>query len=146
MSSHALLNLSNKLGKRDKMRGLPSILSLFRNMFNHFNNTGAQMLDCIYHYIIIDFDEVDIRIYQPEKVIFTEVDGNTDSGCSCLGLDIHLKRQAWTSGPSKHTNLSTLFEPTRKQLFFCPQDFIKNFFHTRTQLSMKFQLLNKLKC
>ena len=29
MSAHALLNLINELGKRDKMRGLPSILSLF---------------------------------------------------------------------------------------------------------------------
>ena len=29
MSSHVLLNLLNDLGKRDKMRGLPSILSLF---------------------------------------------------------------------------------------------------------------------
>ena len=27
------------------MRGLPSILSLFRNVFNKFNNAGAQMLD-----------------------------------------------------------------------------------------------------
>ena len=41
MSAHVLLNLLNKLGKRDKMRGLPSILSLFRNEFNKFNNTGA---------------------------------------------------------------------------------------------------------
>ena len=31
MSAHVLLNLLNKLRKRDKMRGLPSILSLFRN-------------------------------------------------------------------------------------------------------------------
>ena len=30
------------------MRGLPSILSLFRNEFNKFNNTRAQMLDTIY--------------------------------------------------------------------------------------------------
>ena len=29
MSAHVLLCLLNKLGKRDKMRGLPSILSLF---------------------------------------------------------------------------------------------------------------------
>ena len=29
MSAHVLLNLLNKLRKRDKMRGLPSILSLF---------------------------------------------------------------------------------------------------------------------
>ena len=49
MSAHVLLNLLNELGKRDKMRGLTSILSLFRNDFNKFNNTIAQMLDIIYH-------------------------------------------------------------------------------------------------
>ena len=43
------LNLLNNLGKRDKMRGLSSILSLFRNKFNKFNNTGARMLDSNYH-------------------------------------------------------------------------------------------------
>ena len=31
------------------MRGLPSILSLFRNEFNKFNNPRARMLDSIYH-------------------------------------------------------------------------------------------------
>ena len=31
------------------MRGLPSILSLFRNEFLKFNNTKAEMLDFIYH-------------------------------------------------------------------------------------------------
>ena len=49
MSAHVLLNLLNKLGKRDKMRGLPSILFLFRNEFNKFNITRARMLDSIYH-------------------------------------------------------------------------------------------------
>ena len=49
MSAHVLLNLLNELGKRDKMRGLPSILSLLRNEFNKFNNTRARMLDSIYH-------------------------------------------------------------------------------------------------
>ena len=29
MSAHVLLNLLNELGKRDKMQGLPGILSLF---------------------------------------------------------------------------------------------------------------------
>ena len=48
MSTHVLLNLLNELGKRDKMRGLPSILSLFRNEFNKFNNTRMRMLDSIY--------------------------------------------------------------------------------------------------
>ena len=49
MSAHILLNLLNKLRKRDKMRGLPSVLSLFRNEFNKFNNTGARMLDTFYY-------------------------------------------------------------------------------------------------
>ena len=49
MSAHVLLNLLNELGKRDKMRGLPTILSLFRNEFYKFNNTRARMLDSIYH-------------------------------------------------------------------------------------------------
>ena len=31
------------------MRGLPCILSIFRNEFNKFNNTGVQVLDSIYH-------------------------------------------------------------------------------------------------
>ena len=49
MSAYVLLNLLNKLKKRDKMQGLPSILSLFRTEFNKFNNTRAGMLDSIYH-------------------------------------------------------------------------------------------------
>ena len=49
MSAHALLNLLNELGERDKMRGSPNIFSLFRNEFNKFNNTRAGMLDSIYH-------------------------------------------------------------------------------------------------
>ena len=31
MSAHVLLNLLEEFGKRDKMPGSPSILSLFRN-------------------------------------------------------------------------------------------------------------------
>ena len=38
MSDHVLLNLLNELGKRDKLRGWPSILSLFRNEFNKSTN------------------------------------------------------------------------------------------------------------
>ena len=49
MSAHVLLNLLNEFGKRNKTRGLLSILSLFRNVFNKFNNTRARMLDSIYH-------------------------------------------------------------------------------------------------
>ena len=39
MSAHVLLNLLNELGKRDQIRGLSSILSLFCNKLNKFNNT-----------------------------------------------------------------------------------------------------------
>ena len=49
MSAHILLDLLNKLGKRGKMRGLPSILSLFRSELNKLNKTRTRMLDSIYH-------------------------------------------------------------------------------------------------
>ena len=49
MSAHVLVNLLNQLGKRDKRRGLPISLSLFRNKFNKFNNSRAGMLDSIYY-------------------------------------------------------------------------------------------------
>ena len=49
MSAHVLLHLLNELGKRDKMRGFTSILSLFRNELNKCNKTRARMLDSIYH-------------------------------------------------------------------------------------------------
>ena len=41
MSAHVLLNILDVLGKRDKMGGLPSILSLFSNKFKKINYTGA---------------------------------------------------------------------------------------------------------
>ena len=44
MSAYVLLNLLSELGKRDKLR-----LTFFRNEFNKFINTRAQMLDSIYH-------------------------------------------------------------------------------------------------
>ena len=43
------MNLLSELRKRDKMPGLPSTLSHFGNEFDIFNNTGARMLDSIYH-------------------------------------------------------------------------------------------------
>ena len=52
MSAHVLLNLLNELRKSDKMRGLPRILSLFRNKFNKFSKTRAGIIDSIYHMIL----------------------------------------------------------------------------------------------
>ena len=52
MSAHVLLKLLSKFGKRDKMRGLPSILSLFLNKFNKFKTTGALIVVSIYHMIL----------------------------------------------------------------------------------------------
>ena len=43
MSVHVLLNLLIELGKRDKMRGLPNILSLFRK---EINNSIIQEHEC----------------------------------------------------------------------------------------------------
>ena len=60
MSAHVLLNLLNELRKRDKMGGLPSILSLFRNSFNKINNTRALMLNSVYHMAFYDFDYFEI--------------------------------------------------------------------------------------
>ena len=53
MSAHVLLNLLNELRKRDKIRGLSSLFSLFRNEFNKLNNTRARVLDYIYHMTLI---------------------------------------------------------------------------------------------
>ena len=48
MSAHVLLKSLNELGKRDKMRGLPSILSLFRHTKNtlkyHFCRKNVMIL------------------------------------------------------------------------------------------------------
>ena len=49
MSAPVLFNLVKEVGKSDKMRGLPSILSLFCNGFAKFNNLGARMLDYLYY-------------------------------------------------------------------------------------------------
>ena len=51
MSAHVLFNLVNELRKRDKILGLPSIISLFHNEFDKFD-TGARMLAYIYHMIL----------------------------------------------------------------------------------------------
>ena len=51
MGAHVLLNLLNELRKRDQLRGLPGIYSLFRNKFNKIKYTKARMLVSIYHMI-----------------------------------------------------------------------------------------------
>ena len=48
MSAQVLLNLFNELRKSDRMLGLLSILSLFRNKLNKINYTGVRMQDSIY--------------------------------------------------------------------------------------------------
>ena len=46
------IEYTNELRKRDKMGGLPNILSLFCNELNKFNNEGARVLDSMYSYDI----------------------------------------------------------------------------------------------
>ena len=43
------MNFLNKLGKKIRCKALPSILLVFPNEFNKFNNAGARMQDSIYH-------------------------------------------------------------------------------------------------
>ena len=47
-----MLSELNELGKRDKIRGLPNISSLYRNEFNKFINTIAPMSDSFLSYDI----------------------------------------------------------------------------------------------
>ena len=49
MSAHVLLNLLNELVEKIRCEAVPSILSVFPNRFNKFNNTGVRMQDSIYH-------------------------------------------------------------------------------------------------
>ena len=48
-SVRVLLNLLNKLGKRIRCEALLSIVSVFDNEFNKFNNTGARLQDSVNH-------------------------------------------------------------------------------------------------
>ena len=51
MGVHVLLNLLNDFRKRDEMRGLSRMLSLFRNEFNESNKTckSTYAIDSIFH-------------------------------------------------------------------------------------------------
>ena len=44
-SARVLLNLLNEFGKKIKSEALPSILSVFPDEFNKFNNSGARLQD-----------------------------------------------------------------------------------------------------
>ena len=49
MSVHVLVNLLNELWKKIKYEAMPSILSIFPNEFDKYNNIGARMQDSAYH-------------------------------------------------------------------------------------------------
>ena len=76
MGAHVLLNLSNELGKRDKMRDLSSILSLFCNEFNKFR---GRMFDSIYHmkfhfcreYFLFFYWDIKNQIKQTKQTTFS---------------------------------------------------------------------------
>ena len=59
MRAHVLLYLICKFGISDEMRGLPTILSLFRDDFNKFNNKGTRivyaLITCLINNIAIAF-------------------------------------------------------------------------------------------
>ena len=49
MSDHVSLNLSNELWEKIRCEVVPTILWVFPDAFNKFNNTRARMQDSIYH-------------------------------------------------------------------------------------------------
>ena len=49
MKAHVLLNLLKGEGKEIKWEAFQAFLSLFRNGFNKFNNTGARMFESFNH-------------------------------------------------------------------------------------------------
>ena len=55
MGAHVLLNLLNKMGKDIKCQAWRAFVSLFRSEFNNLNNTGAWMLEYIYHMMKSNF-------------------------------------------------------------------------------------------
>ena len=65
MSALALLNLLNELRKSVIMRGLPSIVPLFRNKF--LNSTGTQILS---FYLSHGIKILKNRIYGVKHLIF----------------------------------------------------------------------------
>ena len=75
MSARVLLNLLNELRKMDKTRGLPSILTLFRNKFNKFNN--------------MQYRSTNVRFYLSydiKTILKSHVDVKTLGFCHMLAL------------------------------------------------------------
>ena len=70
MSAHVLLSLLNKLRKSSKMLGLLSILSLFGEKFKKFNNTGAWMLNFVYHMLLRLFFNHTVGVKMLRLVIY----------------------------------------------------------------------------
>ena len=72
MSAHVLSNLLNEFGKRDKMRGLPSILSIFRNEINKLNNSKIRILDSIYHMTLSLLNEISFPSYKRYSFVIAD--------------------------------------------------------------------------
>ena len=53
-------NLLNELGKRDKMRGLPSILSLFRNEFKETKSATMNIFRYYFSFLFKSFVKVEL--------------------------------------------------------------------------------------
>ena len=75
------------------MLGLPSILSLFRNEFNKFNNTSVRMLDSIYH--------MTLRLLEiPHHMIRLDISCASSSKCctkktSLISNENEIDPQSW---------------------------------------------------
>ena len=64
MSTHVIFNSLNKVGNSDKMRGLPSISSLFCNEFNKFKIQEHKVkILFIIHFVIMMFNNMLNRVF-----------------------------------------------------------------------------------
>ena len=68
-----IIYLSNEMGKKDNMRGQSITLSLFRQEFNEFNDTGTRCLDSIYH-MALKF--IKNGIFRSKNVIILSIECN----------------------------------------------------------------------
>ena len=98
-----------RVGKSDWMRGLPSILSLFRNEFNKLNNTGARMSDFIYHMTKIAFFG---RENIQDLAIFTQRYNSASCSNSILGTQ-QMLINAWKKMCDPYSDLSILLHSMR---------------------------------
>ena len=91
MSAHVLLNLLNKLRKRDNMCASDEHFITFSQHFDKFNNTGPLLLDSIYHNTNIILNHIfDVKISRFYHIDVTLCASSHNVTKVCNPLVVHL--------------------------------------------------------